>query len=92
MRGAIALLGDETMSCSVDCRIVTRPLKFGTTDFKRLETAVVRIMSQDCFVHVIAEGSNDCRTWITLRVVSAIWTHAFGVLLRRSNSCGSNCI
>ena len=69
MRGAIALLGDETMSCSVDCRIVTRPLKFGTTDFKRLETAVVRIMSQDCFVHVIAEGSNDCRTWITLRDV-----------------------
>ena len=69
MRGAIVSLGDETMSCSVDCRIVTRPLKFGTTDFKRLETAVVRIMSQDCFVHVIAEGSNDCRTWITLRDV-----------------------
>lgn len=68
-RSAIALLGDETMSCSVDCRIVMRPLKFGTTDFKRLETAVVRIMSQDCFVHVIAEGSNDCRTWITLRDV-----------------------
>ena len=75
MRGAIALLGDETMSCSVDCRIVTRPLKFGTTDFKRLETAVVRIMSQDCFVHVIAEGSNDCRTWITLRDV---WCRRYG--------------
>ena len=34
MRGAIALLGDETMSCSVDCRIVTRPLEIRNDRFQ----------------------------------------------------------
>ena len=51
----------------VECWAVTRPLKLGTTEFKRLETVVARIMSQDCFAHIIVEGSNDCNTWSVLR-------------------------
>lgn len=64
---ALATLTDEQMIEPVECWAVTRPLKLGTTEFKRLETVVARIMSQDCFAHIIVEGSNDCNTWSVLR-------------------------
>ena len=51
---ALATLTDEQMIEPVECWAVTRPLKLGTTEFKRLETVVARIMSQDCFAHIIA--------------------------------------
>lgn len=69
---AIATLADEAMTEPVECLTVTRPLKLGTTEFKRLETLVARIMSRDCFAHIIVEGSNDCDTWSVLRDV---WCH-----------------
>ena len=64
---ALATLTDERMIEPVECWAVTRPLKLGTTEFKRLETVVTRIMSQDCYAHIIVEGSNDCNTWSVLR-------------------------
>lgn len=84
---ALATLTDERISEPVECLVVTRPLKFGTTEFKRLETLVVRIMSRDCFVHIIVEGSNDCNTWSILRDV---WCHVQDMdarLRRTPTSC-----
>lgn len=73
---AIVTLADEIMTQPVECLIVTRPLKLGTTEFKRLETLVTRIMSRDCFAHVVVEGSNDCNTWSALRDA---WCHVQGM-------------
>lgn len=64
---AIVTLADEVMTEPVECLIVTRPLKLGMAEFKRLETLVARIMSRDCFAHIVVEGSNDCNTWSVLR-------------------------
>lgn len=72
----IATLTDEKMIEPVECLILTRPLKMGTTEFKRLETLVARIMSRDCFAHIIFEGSNDCNTWSVLRDV---WCNVQGM-------------
>lgn len=69
---AIATLTDERMIEPVECLIVTRPLKLGMTEFKRVETLVARIMSRDCFAHIMVEGSNDCYTWSMLRDA---WCH-----------------
>lgn len=63
----LATITDESQNGPVDCLARTRPLKLGTTDFKRLETVVARIMSRDCVVQVVIEGSNDCETWSLLR-------------------------
>ena len=83
----IRLLDDETSQSDVECMIVTRPLKFGNTEFKRLETLVARIESSDCYTHVTIEGSHDCHTWIELR---DDWKHISNrdILIRRTSmSC-----
>lgn len=69
----------------VECLYRTRPLKFGTTELKRIETVVARLQSEDCFVHLILEGSNDCRRWTILRDE---WhnTQATDMRLRRTPS------
>lgn len=53
---------------SVRIRLVTRPLKFGSTEFKRLETFVARLHTQSPqSLRLFFEGSSDLKTWITLR-------------------------
>ena len=79
----IRLLDDEAPQGDVECMIVTRPLKFGNTEFKRLETLVACIESSDCYTHVTIEGSHNCHTWIELR---DDWKHISSrdILIRRT--------
>lgn len=52
----------------VRIRLVTRPLKFGSTEFKRLETFVARLHTQSPqSLRLLFAGSSDLKTWITLR-------------------------
>ena len=64
-------------------RLVTRPLKFGSTEFKRLETFVARLhTSSPQSLRLLFEGSSDLKTWITLRDTGFI-TADRDTLLRR---------
>ena len=63
----IHILDDEKAGEPVECLIVTRPVKFGSTEFKRVETVVARIDSRDSFAHLRIEGSNDSVRWFLLR-------------------------
>lgn len=52
----------------VPIRLVSRPIKFGSAEFKRLETFIPRLRaSAPQSMRLIFEGSNDLREWITLR-------------------------
>ncbi len=83
----IRLLDDEAPQGAVECMIVTRPLKFGNTEFKRLETLIARIESSDCYAHVTVEGSHDGRTWIGLRDAWKNITSRDILLRRTAMSC-----
>lgn len=63
----IAALDDETPQRATECLVLTRPVKAGSTEFKRLETVVARIASPDCYAHLRIDGSNDCDRWMHLR-------------------------
>lgn len=52
----------------VRIRLVTRPLKFGSTEFKRLETFVARLHTQSPqSLRLLFEGSTDLKAWTVLR-------------------------
>lgn len=48
---------------------ITRPIKLGDLDFKRLETIIPRISGNGNIAFVV-EASNDCKEWMTLRYFS----------------------
>lgn len=52
-------------------RIITRPIKLGDLDFKRLETIIPR-MTGDCNIAFNIEASNDCKEWMALRDFSTL--------------------
>ena len=52
----------------IKVRIVSRPIKLGTTEYKRLETLILRLYAlQPQSMRIIVEGSVDLKTWLTLR-------------------------
>lgn len=52
----------------VRIRLVTRPLKFGSTEYKRLESMILRLHTPKAYpMQLIVEGSTDLKTWTTMR-------------------------
>lgn len=67
----------------IKARIVSRPLKLGSTEYKRLETLVLRLHALEPQpIRILIEGSTDLKTWITLRDTGAVSADR-DVLLRR---------
>lgn len=66
--GVASLSEEDPERPEADCRLVTRPLKFGSSDFKRLETLAARMRWGDRrrFV-LLVEGSDDAIRWVPLR-------------------------
>lgn len=66
-------------------RLVSRPIKFGNLEFKRIETIVTRMQNDfenfRCDFEI--QASNDCVTWTTLRNTGAV-TGTYNVLIRRT--------
>ena len=92
---ALATLTDEQMIEPVECWAVTRPLKLGTTEFKRLETVVARIMSQDCFAHIIVEGRTTVTHGafsVTHGVTFRAWMRGCAGHLYHTSFSGCDCI
>ena len=57
---------------SVLVKFVSRPIKLGSMEFKRLETFIARLVASGSYSTTITlEGSVDLKTWITLREVTA---------------------
>lgn len=63
----LSVLDDEAPQRPTECLAVTRPVKLGNTEFKRLETLVARVASRDTYAHLHIDGSNDCARWLHLR-------------------------
>ncbi len=56
---------------SVFVKFVSRPIKLGSMEFKRLETFIARLVASGSYSTTITlEGSVDLKTWITLREVA----------------------
>ncbi len=74
---------EENVS-GVSCLLATRPLKFGSTEFKRIETLVTRLVSETlpAEVSLKIEGSYDLINWFVLRDESV--TTSGDLLLRRT--------
>lgn len=54
-----------------EVRIVTRPLKLGSTEYKRIETVMARLEAGGATTYKITlEGSNDLRAWNSLITVT----------------------
>ena len=60
---------EELPDVLTKCSLITRPIKFGTSEFKRLETLIVRLQSDISSqqIEVKIEGSNDLKEWEVLR-------------------------
>lgn len=65
--GIIRTLDDEEVNGTIECQLRTRPIKLGSTDYKRLVTVVARIEAVDCMVSIAVEGSDDCIRWVRLK-------------------------
>lgn len=67
----------------VRVRMVTRPLKFGSTEYKRLETLILRLhTSESQPMRLLVEGSTDLKTWTALRDTDSL-DAGRDILLRR---------
>lgn len=54
--------------CLPRASVVTRPIKFESVEFKRLETLIVRLFSAyNVYADLTIEGSQDCKKWLILR-------------------------
>lgn len=54
----------------MEVSIVTRPLKFESTNFKKIDTMIARIASiEGCQWKIEVLSSNDCRKWSTIKTV-----------------------
>ena len=69
VRGGIASLSEEELSApAAECSLVTRPLKFSSTEYKRIETLAARLRWGDRRRFVLSiDGSDDAIHWVTLR-------------------------
>lgn len=66
--GVASLSEEDTERPVSECRLITRPLKFGSFEYKRLETLVARMrcgVSSSFALSV--EGSDDAIRWFPLR-------------------------
>lgn len=60
-------VNDEQLGEVRSC-FVTRPLKFESSEFKKIERMIARVAaSQSIDWDVVLEGSNNCNTWITIK-------------------------
>jgi hypothetical protein len=67
----------------VRVRMVTRPLKFGSTEYKRLESLLLRLHTPEAQpMRLLVEGSADLKTWFTLRDTHSLDADR-DILLRR---------
>lgn len=67
----------------VRIRLVTRPLKFGSTEYKRLESMILRLHTPKAYpMQLIVEGSTNLKTWTTLRDANSLNADR-DILLRR---------
>ena len=67
----------------VRVHMVTRPLKFGSTEYKRLETLILRLhTSESQPMRLLVEGSTDLKTWTALRDTDSL-DAGRDILLRR---------
>lgn len=76
---AIYNINEEVMS-DMSIRFVTRPLKFGSSAFKKIESLIVRLGAREgiqltCEVY----ASNDCVDWRSVRSVDLVTDHSFGL-------------
>ena len=69
VRGGIASLSEEELSApAAECGVVTRPLKFSSTEYKRIETLAARLRWGDRRRFVLSiDGSDDAIHWVALR-------------------------
>lgn len=65
--GIASLSEEDSSRPEKDCFLITRPLKFGSTEYTRLESVAARMRWGDKrrFV-LLAEGSDDCARWVVL--------------------------
>lgn len=69
--GICSLLDEDATKPIADVQIVTRPLKLGAMELKRVETAAARIIAGNNSVYSITlEGSNDGQSWQQLGKVT----------------------
>lgn len=67
----------------VRIRLVTRPLKFGSTEYKRLESMILRLHTPKAYpMQLLVEGSTNLKTWTTLRDANSL-NAGRDILLRR---------
>lgn len=60
-------VNDEQLG-EVYSRFITRPLKFESSEFKKIERMIARVAaSQSIDWDVMLEGSNDCNKWKTIK-------------------------
>lgn len=61
-------INDENSPGKSSLRLVSRPIKFSTQEFKRIETMVTRLQASPAeYLDIKIEGSNDLVHWATLR-------------------------
>ena len=59
---------DEEAGPQVLATIITRAVKLGTTEYKRLETIIARLQAEQAVtVAMKIEGSDNCEAWSELR-------------------------
>lgn len=65
----VASLSEEDVERPVsECRLITRPLKFGSLEYKRIETLVARMRyGGSTSFELSVEGSDDAIRWFPLR-------------------------
>lgn len=63
--GVIYDLNDEDESTHLPCSIVTRPIKLGNVEYKRLETIIPRLSvgEYDCVSDFVLDASDDGKTY-----------------------------
>lgn len=65
--GIASLSEEDSSRPEKDCSLITRPMKFGSIEYTRLESVAARMRWGDKrrFV-LLAEGSDDCARWVVL--------------------------
>ena len=66
--GVASLFEEDPARPVASCKLVTRPLKFGSLEYKRLETLAARMRwGQGSRFSLFIDGSDDAMQWVPLR-------------------------
>ena len=68
----VSELNEEDTKIGSRCRLVSRPIKFGSQEFKRIETLITRLQDDNYRpeMTIRIEASNDLDNWVTCREVT----------------------